>query len=300
VDSRRSDRQLRLDQSACDGSVLRCRLALQAKCFNKGRSWSEVLVLRFADFRSTGARCLQRFGTLSYYLALVSGAANTACHRIHRQVIDRYGLCSVVRFGCLNCSGTRATPNSPATLLVVSGSFARADTFSITSSWHTGSATFGSLDTYSGDGTFDWTSGATITNVVFSFVRLTHDTFTSGDALGTLWTAATPANPGIANGGLTLEIGTSGSDCGGTGGSCIVLSLASAISAIGGFTTTGTSGSTQNPNTFFDSATLSDTNHAGTPAIPEPNSVILLLTVLVSAGLVARKKFGRISPAIES
>jgi len=174
-----------------------------------------------------------------------------------------------------------------ATLLVVSSPFARADTYSIVSNWHTGYAVYGSLQTITGDGTFTW-DGTTFSNIVFSFDDIS-------PISSTLWTATSTDGELLSSNEL-LILGNGASDC--SGPSCVAITFGSAITTGSPLTLAGISGTTQTPNSFFDSATLTDTSYSS--RVPEPNSVILLLTVLVAAGLVVGKRLRRFSPAIES
>jgi len=174
-----------------------------------------------------------------------------------------------------------------ATLLVASSPFARADNYSIVSAWQIGSAQFGNLETITGDGTFTW-NGSSFSNIVFSFVE-------TSPASSTLWTA-TSTDGELLSSNKDLIIGDGTSDCNGT--SCVNILFASAITTGSPLTLAGVSGTTQTPNTNFDSATLTDTSQSS--PVPEPNSVILLLTVLVAAGLVAGRRLRRFSPSRES
>lgn len=174
-----------------------------------------------------------------------------------------------------------------ATLLVASSSFARADTYSIVSSWTTGSTQFADLVTYTGDGTFTW-NGSAFSGISFSFDE-------TSPTPGTTWTA-TSTDGELLSSNKDLIIGNGTSDCNGT--SCVNIVFGSAITTGSSLVLAGVSGTTQTPNTTFVSATLTDTSHPS--SVPEPNSVILLLTVLMAAGLVVGKRLRRVSPTIES
>jgi hypothetical protein len=178
-----------------------------------------------------------------------------------------------------------------AVLLVASGSLARADNFSIVSSWHTGSAQFGNLDTFTGDGSFTW-NGSAFSNIVFSFVGSL-----PGDPATKNWTATT-GDGELLNSNTELILGNGTTDC--SGPSCVAITFNSALTTGSPLTLQGVSGFSQDPNTTFDSATLTDTSRSGLGAVPEPNSVILLLTVLMTVGLVVGKKLRRVTQAIES
>lgn len=159
----------------------------------------------------------------------------------------------------------------PATLLVVAGSIARADIFTIDSSWHTGSSQYGNLVTFTGDGTFELV-GTTFSLISFQFINTTTNTV--------VWTA-TPYDGELLDSGTELVIGNGKSDC--SGESCISPIFGTAITTGSLATFTAIGGTTQDPNTYFDSATLTDVQ------VPEPGSVILLLTLLVGVGFVVRK-----------
>src|SRR5579885_2823777 len=95
-----------------------------------------------------------------------------------------------------------------AALLLVSASWARADTFSIVSKWHTGNVLFGNLDSMTGNGTFTW-NGSTFSNIVFSF---------TGSKPSDNWTA-TSTDGELLSGNTLLIVGNGSSDCNGT--SCV-------------------------------------------------------------------------------
>ncbi|MGD0618030.1 MAG: PEP-CTERM sorting domain-containing protein [Bryobacteraceae bacterium] len=174
-----------------------------------------------------------------------------------------------------------------ATLLVVSSSVVRADTYSIVSNWQIGYAQFGDLETITGDGTFTW-DGTTFSDIVFSFVE-------TSPASSTIWTATSDDGELLASNEF-LIVGNGPFDC--AGPSCVGIFFASPVTTGSPLTLAGTSGFTQFPNTIFDSATLTDTSYSS--SVPEPSSVVLLLTVLVAAGLVVGKRLRRVAPAIES
>ena len=171
-----------------------------------------------------------------------------------------------------------------ASLLLVSSSLASADTYSIISNWHTGSAQFGSLTPFTGDGTFTW-NGSSFSNIVFTFMNTKTNTV--------VWTA-TSTDGLITDSNKQLEIGNGTADC--NGASCISVLFASAITTGSSLTLTGVNDGgvrtyTQDPNSFFDSATLTDTSFTSREgAVPEPGSVILILTVLGMVGLAMRRK----------
>jgi len=158
-----------------------------------------------------------------------------------------------------------------ATLLVVASSFARADTFTIDSYWHTGSSN--NVVTYTGDGTFDLI-GTTFSLIDFQFTNTTTDTV--------VWTA-TPYDGELLDSNEHLIIGNGSSDC--NGASCITFIFGSAITTGSApVTFTGISGTTQDPNTYFDSATLTDTH------VPDGGTTLMLLGgVLVSLETMRRK-----------
>jgi hypothetical protein len=156
-----------------------------------------------------------------------------------------------------------------AALLVVSGSFARADTYSVVSDWHTGSTQFNDLVTYTGDGTFNW-NGTTFSNIVFSFTE-TSPTNT------VLWSAA-PTDGELLNSNTELIIGSSGTDC---GVYCVEITLNGAVTTGSPLALQGT-GVYSQPNTTFDSATVTDTSHP----LPEPSAIALFGTVSGILGFV--------------
>jgi hypothetical protein len=172
-----------------------------------------------------------------------------------------------------------------ATLLVVSGSFAKADTYSIVSDWTTGSLANGNLNTFTGDGTFSW-NGTTFSNISFDFT-ITSQTAECGKQSyelacyttpAVLWTAT--ANDGELFGSNDLVIGNNiaGNDC--AGPSCISVLLSGPL-ALGGTSAPilhGVSGTTQDPNTTFKDATVTD--------LPEPSAIAVLGTVSGILGFV--------------
>jgi hypothetical protein len=169
-----------------------------------------------------------------------------------------------------------------ATLFVVGSSFARADIFNIDSSWTKNAAINGDLDTYTGDGTFSW-NGTAFSLIDFQFIETSSEVnYVTSYTPTVLWTAN--ANDGeffAAN--TDLVIGDGKSDC--SGPSCISVIFPSAVTTGSTLLTlNGTGGSTQDPNTNFVSATLTDIY------VPEPNSVVLLLTVLMAVGFMVRQK----------
>jgi hypothetical protein len=174
-----------------------------------------------------------------------------------------------------------------AALVVVSGSFAKADTYSIASVWSTGSTPNGNLVDYTGDGTFVWNGGATFSLVSFTFTETyyqscggyPHANVPCGTLPAVIWTA-TPQDGQIGNGNETLELGNSahGLDC--SGSSCVTVVLSSPLTLAGsGHTFTGTVASTtQDPNTGFVSGTVTD--------LPEPSAIALLAAVSGFLGFV--------------
>jgi len=166
-----------------------------------------------------------------------------------------------------------------ATLLVASGSFARADNYSISSNWHIGSA---SPDAYTGNGTFTW-NGSSFSNVVFTF------TDTEADDAGNTWTAA-PTDGELLSSNKELIIGNSGTDC---AVSCVGITFSSAVTTGSAQTLTvsgSANGFSQTPNSIFDNATLTDTSFGG--GVPEPSAIILLATVtgILGVNAIRRRK----------
>ncbi len=184
-----------------------------------------------------------------------------------------------------------------AALLVASGSFARADTFSIVSSWHTGSALYGNLDTFTGNGSFTW-DGSAFSNVAFSFVGSL-----PSDPADKNWTASS-GDGELLSSNTDLILGNGSQDCNGL--SCVSIFFASPVTIGSPLVLQGISGTSQDPNTYFDSATLTDTSYTGSgsgsdqTSVPEPDSVILLLTVLMVVGLAVGRKLRRVSPVTGS
>ncbi len=162
-------------------------------------------------------------------------------------------------------------------LLVVSGSLARADNYSIISSWTSGSAQFGDLKTFTGDGTFTW-NGSAISNIVFSVVE-------TSPTSGTIWTA-TSTDGELLSSNKELIIGDGASDCSGV--DCVGITFASAITTGSALSLSGVSGFEFAQNYNFGSATLTDSTYAS--SVPEPSSVVLLLTVLAVVGFVVGKR----------
>jgi hypothetical protein len=182
-----------------------------------------------------------------------------------------------------------------AALLVVAGSSAKADDYSVVSVWTIGSP--GHQDTITGNGTFDW-NGTTFSNISFAF------TLTSqGSECGVysyelpcytplphvLWSDTHqnlqfesvqdgPSNTFVMN----LVFGDGTSDCNGTpptGGSCAdFIMTQSQLPTSAGLSFSPTGGSTQTPNTTFKSATITD--------LPEPSAVALLGAVSGILGFV--------------
>jgi hypothetical protein len=177
-----------------------------------------------------------------------------------------------------------------AALVVVSGSFAKADTYSIVSNWSTGQAEFGDLVTYTGDGTFNW-NGTTFSLISFDFTETSFETCPAGqscpptggvvtDTNNVIWTA-TP-NDGELNypSANHLVIGDGTNDCSGT--NCINVLLSGPL-ALGGASAPVLYGvisgsTTQDPNTGLVSATVTD--------LPEPSAVAILATVSGILGFV--------------
>ena len=172
-----------------------------------------------------------------------------------------------------------------AALVVVSGSFAKADTYSIVSDWSTGSTANGNLVDYTGDGTFSW-NGTTFSLISFDFTETYYQScggypnalVPCGTLPDVLWTAT------AADGELNYPnpndfvIGDGTNDC--SGASCINVLLSGPL-ALGGASAPvlyGVSGTTQDPNTGFVSATVTD--------LPEPSAVAVLATVSGILGFV--------------
>jgi hypothetical protein len=170
-------------------------------------------------------------------------------------------------------------------LVVVSGSFAKADTYSIVSDWQTGQAQFNNVDTFTGDGTFSW-NGTTFSLISFSFTETSVETcsapFTQPCVQtptdNVLWTA-TPTDGELNYPSPNhLVLGNGVNDC--SGASCINVLLSGPL-ALGGTSApvlTGLSGTTQDPNTGFLSATVTD--------LPEPSAIAVLATVSGILGFV--------------
>ena len=192
----------------------------------------------------------------------------------------------------------------PVTLLLVLGSVASADTYSIDSTWTIGTA---SPVTYTGAGSFTWDglggAGSDFSNIVFSFTSTIPNDPNDWNT-STLPPGATPDGE-LFSGDTDLIIGNSGNDCGGTSpgpNSCVNITFGSAITTGVPLVLQGTLGVSQTPNSYFVSATLTDTTTTAedTSTVPEPSAVILLLTVLVATGLVVGKIRRRVSPALGS
>jgi hypothetical protein len=178
-----------------------------------------------------------------------------------------------------------------AALVVASGSFAKADTYSIVSDWSTGSVANSNLNTFTGDGTFDW-NGTTFSLISFDFT-ITSQTAECGKQTyelpcfttpHVLWTAN--ANDGELNypSANHLVIGNGTTDC--NGASCINVLLSGPL-ALGGTSAPVLTGivngsTTQDPNTILVSATVTD--------LPEPSAIAVLATV---SGILGFVIFGR-------
>lgn len=179
-----------------------------------------------------------------------------------------------------------------ATLLVASGSFARADTYSVVSDWTSGSAYFGDLVTYTGDGTFDW-DGTTFSNISFDLTETSYETCTGNcppnagtvtDTNNVIWTATD--NDGAlysSNTLLVLGDNVNGSDC--SGPDCVGIFLSGALATSGPLALSGTSGFEFAQNVSFVDATVTDTSYTG-GALPEPSAVALLGMVSSILGFV--------------
>jgi hypothetical protein len=194
-----------------------------------------------------------------------------------------------------------------ATLLVVSGSFAKADTYSITSDWTTGSAANNNLDTFTGVGLFTW-DGTTVTganfalptgftNISFTFTETSIETCThpftqpcvQSPTNTVLWTASSTDGafdtfqPPSPHG--TLDLGNGTFDC--AGANCVTIALSAPLTTGSPLTVTGISG-TSAPNTTFKDATITDVTHQATNqgSLPEPSAVGLLCTVSGLLGVV--------------
>ena len=168
-----------------------------------------------------------------------------------------------------------------AAFVVVSGSFAKADTYSIVSSWSTGATQYDDLVTYTGDGTFNW-NGTTFSLISFDFTETSYQTPATGnlvtDTNNVIWTA-TPSDGELNYPSANhLVIGDGTNDC--SGANCINVLLSGPL-ALGGASAPvlyGVSGTTQDPNTGFVSATVTD--------LPEPSAVAVLATVSGILGFV--------------
>jgi hypothetical protein len=173
-------------------------------------------------------------------------------------------------------------------LLVVSGSFAKADTYSITSDWAYGGNP--AIATFTGNGTFDW-DGTTVTAPTFviptGFTNISFSFTVTGGAYASSfngWTASSTDGAYVTNTGI-LDIGNGTFDC--NGGSCISLVLSGPLVTGGPLTLTGISNgsSTQDPNSVLIDATVTDITHAQ-GALPEPSAIALLGTISGILGFV--------------
>ena len=169
-----------------------------------------------------------------------------------------------------------------ATLLVVSGSFAKADTYQVNSTWDR------SGDVFTGNGTFDW-DGSTFSNISFNFTGDPSSPYTNVYFFD--WTAT--SNDGEINSFLgpnTLVLGDnpSGNDW------CVRARIVSRSSCLAHSTLgatlplTSTVGSEEDSNQILVSATISDVKIQGTNsgAVPEPSAVGLLCAVSGLLGVV--------------
>jgi hypothetical protein len=181
-----------------------------------------------------------------------------------------------------------------ATLLVASGSFARADNFTVTSDWSWGSTANLNLHTFTGNGSFTEVGGV-FSNIVFNFVQ------TSPTPVTTDWTATEGL---LVNGGLRLELGNGTSDCNGV--NCVTLNLSAVLGSIPVVTGLNTSSEqggeppVGGAQPAFIDATVTDTSIGSVGTVPEPTSIALLLTVLAGTGFALRKKLHGVSAITES
>ena len=175
-----------------------------------------------------------------------------------------------------------------AALVVVSGSFARADTYSIVSNWSTGSTGNGNLVDYTGNGTFNW-NGAAFSLISFQFTETyyqscggyPHASVPCGTLPAVQWTAT--AKDGELNypgpNDLVIRDGVSGYVA---EPNCITLKLSGPL-ALGGtsapiLNSVIAGSTTQDPNTGLVSATVTD--------LPEPSALAVLATVSCILGFV--------------
>ncbi len=160
-------------------------------------------------------------------------------------------------------------------LLLGSVSITRADTFSIVSSWTSGSTQFGDLKTFTGNGTFTY-DGTSFSNIVFSLNE-------TSPASSNIWTA-TSTDGELSGAGKQLIIGDGTSDCSGV--DCVGITFGSVITTGSALSLSGLSGFEFKENYIFASATLTDTTYS----TPEPASIVMLLTMLGVVGYVVSKK----------
>jgi len=176
-------------------------------------------------------------------------------------------------------------------LVVVSGSFAKADQYSIVSNWSYGSLGNGDLTTYTGDGTFTW-NGTAFSNVSFTFTETSYqicnppNQYQPGCVVppAVLWSVVGGNDGEIASflGPNTLVLGNNaaGNDC--AGPDCVEIKLSVPLTLGGASTPTLTSsnGVEQGvaPQPSLVSATITD--------LPEPSAIALLATVSGILGFV--------------
>jgi hypothetical protein len=174
-----------------------------------------------------------------------------------------------------------------AALVVVSGSFAKADTYSIVSSWADGSAY-----KFTGVGTFNW-NGSTFSDISFTFTETKQGTCGVYGIVcvitpAVLWTA-TPTDgeltPSDSVAHPTLVIGANpGGDCSTPAGECVEIELSSKL-VLGGTSTptltglvAGSSVQGVSPQPSLVSASVTD--------LPEPSAIAALATVSGVLGFV--------------
>ena len=199
-----------------------------------------------------------------------------------------------------------------ATLLVASGSFAKADTYSITSGiGPRGVQRRMCLDTFTSVGLFiPLGHGTTVTganfalptgftNISFTFTETSIETCYATAARATLrgecHQHGSLRPPQALNGAFdtfqppsphgTLDLGNGTFDC--AGANCVTIALSAPLTTGSPLTVTGISG-TSAPNTTFKDATITDVTHQATNqgSLPEPSAVGLLCTVSGLLGVV--------------